>query len=170
MQSFPGMANYLGKFTQRLASLSTLFRQLMKGNAYTLMPHLQLAVQVIIDDICKETILRYYKPDLDLVLECNAFKIAMGMSLLQDFMQDPLNIGTENFNITMLEPLAFSSKTLTLTEQHYANIKREMLAFIYSLEKFQYCMLGRHSLVLSDHKPLVLNMRKDIDNAPLKLQ
>ena len=59
---------------------------------------------MIINDICKKTMLRYYRPDLHLVLECDASKIAVGISLLQDFMQDPLYLGIENLNITMLEP------------------------------------------------------------------
>ena len=90
MNSFLGMANCLRRFTPRLASLTAPLRQLIKkGNAYALMPHDQVAFQVIINDICKETILRYYRPDLDLVLECHASKIAMGMNLLQDLRQDP---------------------------------------------------------------------------------
>ena len=94
----------------------------------------------------------------------------MVMSLLQDFTQDPLNLGIQNLNVTMLVPLVFASRTLTLTEQHYANIKWEMLAVVYGLEKFQWCMFGRHILLLSDHKPLASITGKDIGNAPPRLQ
>ena len=94
MQSILGMANYLRRFTPGLALLTTALGQfIQKGSAYASMPLHQVAFQAIIDDICKETIVRYYRPHLDLVLECDASKIAVGMSLLQDFMQDPLNVG-----------------------------------------------------------------------------
>ena len=92
------------------------------------------------------------------------------MNLLQNFMQDPVNLGIENLNSTMLEPLAFASKTFTSTEQCYANIEPEMLAIVYGLEKFQYYMFGRHNLVLSDHKPLALITGKDISIDSPRLQ
>ena len=62
MHSFFGMVSYLRRFTKpTLASLTTPLRQLVKkSNAYTPMPHHQVAFQAIIGDMCKETILRYY--------------------------------------------------------------------------------------------------------------
>ena len=67
MQSFLGMANYPGRFTPRLALLTAPLRKLIKkGNAYVPLPHHQVAFQSTIEDICKESMLRYYRPDLDL--------------------------------------------------------------------------------------------------------
>ena len=54
-------------------------------------------------------------------------------------MQDPLNLGIENLNVTMLEPLAFASKTLNLTEHHFANIKWEVLVDVPILHILQSC-------------------------------
>ena len=73
-------------------------------------------------------------------------------------------------NVIMLKPLAFAIRTLTLTEQHYTNITWEMLAVVYCLEKFQYYMFSRHTLVLSDHKPLASITGKDIGNVLPRLQ
>ena len=92
------------------------------------------------------------------------------MSLLQYFTQDPLNLGIKYLNVTMLEPLAFASKTLMLTSQCYANTKQEILSVVSGLEKFQHYRFGRHTLVLSDQKPLASIMGKDMSNVPPRLQ
>ena len=171
MLSFLDMSNYLGRFTSLLASFATPLRQLIKkANAFAHMPHHHLALQAIIDEICSHTILQVLQPGLDLVLECDASKVALGMMLMQDFSQEPWAFGIEFIDVTCLEPLAFTSKTLTPTKQHYINIERGMLAVIFDLKKFEYYILDHLTLVLSDHKPLSSIISKDIGLAPPCLQ
>ena len=62
----------------------------------------------------------------------------MGMTLTQDFSQEPRSFGIEFIDVTCLELVAFASMTLTPTEQHYANTVREMLAVVFGLKKFEY--------------------------------
>ena len=49
-------------------------------------------------------------------------------------------------------PVAFASKVLTPTEQHYANNERELLTCIFSTEHFWTYVFGRHFTIKSDHK------------------
>ena len=50
-----------------------------------------------------------------------------------------------------------TSRSLTDTDSRYSNIEGECLAVMFGpvgLEKFEYYLLGRHSLVETDHSPL----------------
>ena len=63
-----------------------------------------------------------------------------------------------------------ASRSLTDTESRYSNIERECLAVMFGLEKFEYYLLGRHTLVETDHSPLEQIFKKNITEALAKLQ
>ena len=59
------------------------------------------------------------------------------------------------------KPIVFASKSLTETEQRYANIERELLAVVFGSEHFQTYIYGRAFQEESDHKPLqMINLKK----------
>ena len=66
--------------------------------------------------------------------------------------------------------VAYGSKTLTDTESWYANVEQELLGVVAGVEKFHTFCYGRSAIVLSDHKPLTSRVRKDLVNAPPRLQ
>ena len=63
-----------------------------------------------------------------------------------------------------------ASRSLTETESRYSNIERECLAVAYGLEKFEYYLLGRSVTVETDHCPLPQIFKKNINEAPSRLQ
>ena len=67
-------------------------------------------------------------------------------------------------------PIAYASRALTDTECRYAQIEKEMLAIVWSVEKFNQYTYGRHTEILSDHKPLESIMKKELAKAPRRLQ
>ena len=69
-----------------------------------------------------------------------------------------------------LLPVAYGSKTLTDAESQYANIERELLGVVARVEKFHTFCSGRSTIILSNHKPLTSIVRKDLVNAPPRLQ
>ena len=92
-------------------------------------------------------------------------------------LMDARRLGIEsdsNFDIksipTDLLPVEYGSKTLTDTESWYANTERELLAVVASVEKFHTFCYGRSTIVLSDYKPLASIVKKDLVNAPPRLQ
>ena len=116
----------------------------------------------IIETLCKEgTVLKYYKPELDLFLETDASGKGIGMALLQSNSNERES----------LYPITYGSKTLTPAEMRYANIERELLGVVGALEKFHYYFTFGHPVtVLTDHKPLIAIAKKALINAPLRLQ
>ena len=68
------------------------------------------------------------------------------------------------------QPIAYVSHALADGEICYAPIAKEMLAVVYSLERFHQYTNGRHTMVYSDHKPLEMILKKPLIKAPKKLQ
>ena len=68
-------------------------------------------------------------------------------------------------------PVAYASKALTLSQQNYAQIEKEMLAIVFGCERFHdYLYAHREVTVETDHKPLETILKKPIHQAPLRLQ
>ena len=98
-------------------------------------------------------LLKYYDPQLELTVQCDASEKGLGAALLQKG-----------------QPIAFASCALTDAETRYAQIEKEMLAVVFSLKKFDQYVYGRKTTVLSDHKPLEAIAKKPLRSAPRRLQ
>ena len=53
------------------------------------------------------------------------------------------------------KPVAYASRLMSETEKSCAQIEKEALAVTWACEKFTDYILGRKSLIESDHKPLI---------------
>ena len=91
--------------------------------------------------ITSEKVLTHYDPTLLLRLACDASPVGIG-AVLSHVMND----GTER-------PIAFASRTLTKTEQGYAQIDKEALAIIWGVKKFHVYFHVSFTLY-TDHQPL----------------
>ena len=63
---------------------------------------------------------------------------------------------------TVLHPIAFASKSLTCAEHRYSKTEREALGILHGLEKFHHHCFAREVHVITDHKPLVAILKKDM--------
>ena len=63
-----------------------------------------------------------------------------------------------------------ASRALTDIESKYSNIERECIAVVFGLEKFEYYLYGRKLIVETDHSPLEQIFKKNIAEAPARLQ
>ena len=72
-----------------------------------------------------------------LEIQCDSSQSGLGAALMQNG-----------------HPIAYASRALTETESRYAQIEKEMLAIVFSVEKFNDFTFGRRTVVHTDHKPL----------------
>ena len=103
--------------------------------------------------VTEALMLNYYDPSCGLEIQCDASQKGLGAALLQS-----------------QKPIAYASHALTEREMRYAQIEKEMLAIVLSLEKFNQYTFGRHVKVQSDHKPLEAILKKPLACAPRRLQ
>ena len=187
LQSFSGIVNYLLRFNPNIAKMPiNLCGLLKKGNEFVWQEQHSNDFQAIIHELCSPKLLRYYDSKKDLYLEVDASQKAIGMALLQSVKNDHDHNeahGVDKFTVDArvedseykpiphdLMPAAYGSKTLTDAESRYANIERELLGVVARVEKFHTFCYGRSTYVLSNHKPLSAIVKKDLVNAPPRLQ
>ena len=97
--------------------------------------------------------LKYYNPEEELTVQCDASDKGLGAALMQNG-----------------QPIAFASRALTDPETRCAQIEKEMLAVVFALQKFDQYVYGRPVTVQSDHKPLAAISNKPLRCAPKRLQ
>ncbi|CAB4030234.1 Hypothetical predicted protein [Paramuricea clavata] len=98
-------------------------------------------------------LLKFYEPEKELVIQCDASEGGLGAALLQDD-----------------RPIAYASRALNSTERNYAQIEKELLAIVFAAERFHQYTFGRPVCVDSDHKPLETIFAKPLVSAPRRLQ
>ena len=67
-------------------------------------------------------------------------------------------------------PVVYASRSLTVAEQHYAQIEKELLAIVFACERFNQFIYGKQVTVESDHKPLEAIITKPLSQAPPRIQ
>ena len=69
------------------------------------------------------------------------------------------------------KPVAYISRSMTPTEQRYAQIEKEALAFTWACEHLADYLIGLKFHIQTDHKPLVpLFSSKHLEELPIRVQ
>lgn len=155
VQRLLGMVTYLQKFAPCLSEITAPLRDLLKKDAEF---HWDndvhgSSLQQVKKILSEAPVLNYFDTSKDTVLQCDASKSGLGACLLQDG-----------------HPIAYASRSLTKTEENYAQIEKELLAVVFGMERFESYVYGRKVLVESDHKPLEVICKKSLQGAPKRLQ
>ena len=154
VQRFNGMVNYLARFLPHLSTIIEPLRRLTNKNVeWSWGSEQEAAFKKVKELVTSDQLLGYYAQDKPLYLQCDASKSGLGCALLQDG-----------------RPICYASRALTLTETKYAQIEKEMLAIVFGLRRFHTYTFARHTIVLSDHKPLEIITKKALENAPKRIQ
>ena len=159
---------------------------LKKDTEFLWLPQHSIDFKAIVQELCSLKLLKYYDITKKVYLDVDASQKAIGMALIQsvqneheskaidgqheDWVEASVNdCGKPNIPTDLL-PVAYGSKTLTDAEGRYANIEHELLGVVAGMEKFHRFCYGWSTIILSDHKLLTSIVRKDLVNAPPRLQ
>ena len=144
VRSFLGATQFYAKFITNLSTMTEpLTRLTRKDTPWRWEAEQQAAFQRLKDELCRDTVLAHYDPDLEIGISCDASQVGIGVVLFHRYPD-----GSER-------PIANASKTLSLTQKKYSQIHREALAVIFGLKKFHHFLYGRKFILVTDHQPLV---------------
>ena len=168
IRRFLGAINYLSKFCPQLSSITHPLRNLIKEDILFL---LSTKHQQAFDEAKalanSAPCLAYYDVNAPVVLQVDASDYGLGAALLQPTKQ----YGDSALDESSLQPIAYSSKSLTPTEQRYVQIEKECLAIVEAFNKFYQWLLGKPNITVhTDHQPLQSIFQKDLASAPKRLQ
>ena len=155
LKRFLGMVNYLAKFLPLLSNMTEPLPRLEdKAVDWCWLAQHQKAFTTVKEYLAKVPVLKYYDVNEEVTIQCDASETGLGAVLMQKG-----------------QPIAFASRALTDTETRYAQIEKELLAIVWSTDKFNQYILGREVVHLeSDHEPLKAVFTKLIHKSPKRLQ
>jgi len=108
---------------------------------------------------------RYFDVNAPLVLQADAFDYGLGAAFLQP--------ATHSANSTAIlwQLEAYSSSSLSPTEQRYTQIEKETVAIVHTFNKFDQLLFGKTDVVVhSDHKPLEIIFKRPLADAQRHIQ
>ena len=160
VRRYLGMVNHLSKFAPNLAETTQPMRELLiKDNLWTWGEAQQAAFKKTKEMLIKSPILTLFDPNLETTVSADASSYGLGAVLLQK------QTSGEN------KPVAYISRSMTSTEQKYAQIEKEALAFTWACERLSDYLIGLKFHILTDHKPLVpLFSTKHLEEMPIRVQ
>lgn len=151
---FLGLLKYLARFIPNLSKLTAELRQLTRADIdFHWNDRHELEFKKLLGVVSSEPVLAIYDPGLPVIVQTDASKDGLGCVLVQNG-----------------HPIGFASRTLTKSEQKWAQIEKELLAIVFACQRFHYLLYGREFTVESDHKPLETLIKRDIDDVTMRLQ
>ena len=144
LHRFLGMTNYVSKFIPSYSEETATLRQLLhKDVHYIWQPAHQEAFDKLKDAITHHPVLTFYDVHKPLTLTCDASQYGLGCACLQDG-----------------KPVAYASRSLTETEQRYAQIEKELLSIVFATAKFHQYIYGKH-ITNRDRSPTISHDSKE---------
>ena len=67
-------------------------------------------------------------------------------------------------------PVAYASKAMNETQQHWAQVEKELFAVLFAYKRFHQYVYGKPVTVESDHRPVEFIFQKPFSQAPPRLQ
>ena len=114
------MVNHIGKFAPNLADTTKPLRDLLKKeNSWTWDTQEETAFQTFKKQLSAAPVLAHYSPEKETKVSADASSYGLGGVLLQKDGQD-------------WRPVFYASRSLTETEQRYAQVEKEALAVTWT--------------------------------------
>ena len=143
-----------------LADITKPLRDLLvKGNQWVWGEPQQKSFSQIKEMLTTSPVLALNDPSFETIVSADASSYGLGAVLLQRQPEGEL------------KPVAYISRSMTPTEQRYAQIEKEALALTWACERFSDYLIGLDFHIQTDHKSLVLLFgSKALEQLPLRVQ
>ena len=160
LRRYLGMVNQLSKFSPNLAETTQPLRELLlKNKEWIWDSPQQMALEQIEKALVSSPVLALFDANLETIVSADASAYGLGAVLLQRQRSGDL------------KPVAYISRSMTPTEQRYAQIEKEALAFTWACERLSDYLVGKEFHIQTDHKPLVpLFSSKHLEELPIRVQ
>lgn len=143
VRQFLGKVNYYHKFIPNCAErLEPLHHLLRKDTSFVWSENCTKAFEDLKHVLCSAPVLQIFDSNKDIVICTDASKMGVAAIMKQEDKEG------------ILHPVAYFSKKLTPGQIKKDAIYIECLAIKQAIVFWQHQLLGRHFIVLTDHKPL----------------
>lgn len=110
------------------------------------------------DTLTTEPVLTFFDPSKPTKISTDASKDGLGAALLQRHDET-------------WQPVAYASRSMTETEQRYAQIEKETLGLVFGCGKFHSYVYGLPTFTAeTDHKPLISIRKKNPNDMSPRIQ
>ena len=160
LRRFLGMINQLSKSTPNLVENTKPVRDLLSTkNQWTWGSTQQEVFKQLQSLVSSNCVLTLFDPCRKTCVSADASSFGLGVVLTQ---QQPSG---------EWRPVAYISRSMTPTEQRYAQIEKKVLAVTWACERLRDYLIGLSFHIQTDHKPLVpLFTSKGLDELPVRVQ
>lgn len=125
---FLGMANYLRKFINKLADLTSPLNNLLKNDVCWLWTDFHENIFNNIKKIISAaSVLQNYDINLPVATQCDASQEGLGCCLMQNG-----------------KPVSYTLRNLTNAARKFAQIEKELLSVVWATKKFQFYFYGKN--------------------------
>ena len=153
-QILQGTVNYLARFMPRLSEVMQPIRRLTRSNTELEWTEVQYnSMKKIKRMVTEAPIQAFYDPAKEPVVESDASQKGLVAVLMRQG-----------------RPIAYASRAWTQTETRYAQIEKDTLSIVFSLDTFHPYVFACKTTVFNDHKPIEALMKKTMHRAPGRLQ
>ncbi|GJU52705.1 reverse transcriptase domain-containing protein, partial [Tanacetum coccineum] len=157
VRSFLGHAGFYRQFIKDFSKISRPMTHLLEKNTPFIFSNECIqAFNTLKKKLTEAPILIALDWDLPFELMCDASDFAIGAVLGQRHEKH-------------FKPIHYASKTINEAESHYTTTEKEMLAVVYSFEKFLSYLILNKSIVYTDHSTLKYLFAKKDSKARLLL-
>lgn len=146
--------NYVHKVIPNLSdSTQPLIEFLKKENSFRWKHEQKQAFKKLKKILICRPVLQFYKPNLPITFTVDVSQYALGAALIQES-----------------KPIGYSSKSLTLTQQTYDQIEKELLAIVFGCKNYHDFIFGENITVETDHKSSWNWLKEPLLECPMRLQ
>ncbi|GBL73575.1 Retrovirus-related Pol polyprotein from transposon 297 [Araneus ventricosus] len=150
LRSFLGLCTYYRRFVKNFSTIARPLHKLTETKSnFNWTEECEKSFNSLKQALTSSPILTYPRTDKDFILDTDASNEGIGAVLSQ-------NIGNEE------RVIAYFSKILGKPERNYCVTRKELLAFVKSIEHFHHYLYGQKFLLRSDHASLrwLLNFKE----------